>query len=185
MKLSREISAPARTGRGTAPCFLAHGLLLDVFDELLDSGPPLGTGAVRAPALGAEVIESGHRAIWSDFEDCATAIIRAGAVSAKACGPVEVPIGGQDEPCVGLFAVPASTLGTEIVDRFEGARWRDFKDRAAAVGLAKRGCPVDVPIGGLDQRTLGRAAVRAAARGAGKRVKRGRVCAGTSAGYRE
>ena len=46
------------------------------------------------------------------------------------------------------------------MQRGQCATWRDLKDRAITHGSALDRCPVEVPIGGLDQRPHGRFAVR-------------------------
>jgi hypothetical protein len=76
------------------------------------------------------------------------------------------PIGGLDQPRVGVFAVRAPALGAEAVKRRQRATRSDFEDRPTVVGPAKVRCPVEVPIGGLDQPRGGVFAVRAAALGA-------------------
>src|ERR1022692_3634042 len=84
--------------------------------------------------------------------------------------PVEVPIGGLDEPNYGVFAVPAVWLGAEAVKCGQRATRGDFEDRPALV-CPTGGCPVEVPIGGLDQPREGVFAVRAVCLGA-EAVKR-------------
>ena len=76
--------------------------------------------------------------------------------------PVEGPVGVLDQPRVGLLAVRA----VETVQRPQRAAWGDFEDRATAkragVGRpAEVRCPVEGPIGVLDQTRVGLLAVRA------------------------
>ena len=75
--------------------------------------------------------------------------------------PVEVPISGLDQPRVGVLAIRASALGAEAVKRRQGATPCDSEDRAIAVGPSILGCPIEVPISGLDQPRHGVRAVRA------------------------
>ena len=49
----------------------------------------------------------------------------------------------------------------EAVQRGQRAAWGDFEDRAVAVRPTSLRCPVEVPIGGLDQPRGGVVAVRA------------------------
>jgi|HubBroStandDraft_1064217.scaffolds.fasta_scaffold93411_2 hypothetical protein len=79
--------------------------------------------------------------------------------------PVEIPIGGLNEPRQGDRAVRAPALGAKTVQRRQLAAQADFEDRAVdiAVGPAVGRGPVQVPIGGLDERGIGRGSVRAAA----------------------
>src|ERR1022692_1583703 len=84
----------------------------------------------------------------------------------KGTCPVEVPIGGLDEPSLRPGAVRAVCLGAEAVKRGQRATLGDFEDRALAVGPATHGRPVEAPIGGLDQPREGACAVRAPALGA-------------------
>src|ERR1022692_3604184 len=85
--------------------------------------------------------------------------------------PVEVPIGGLDEPSVGFDAARAPALEAEAVKRRQRATRGDFEDRAKADGPTSIRCPVEVPIGGLDEPSDGGLAVRAVCLGA-EAVKR-------------
>ena len=68
--------------------------------------------------------------------------------SAKCCGPVEAAVGVLHQPSVGVGAV----RGVEAVQRGQRAIWRDFEDGAIPFGPSIQGCPVEVPIVGLNQR---------------------------------
>jgi len=91
--------------------------------------------------LRAKAIKRGQRAAWGDFED------RAIAGAALARCPVEVSVGGLDQPCLGVCAVRA----VEAMQRLQRATWSDFEDRAGVAGAALECCPVQVSICGLDQ----------------------------------
>src|ERR1022692_4206269 len=80
--------------------------------------------------------------------------------------PVEVPIGGLDEPSLRPKAVRAVCLGAEAVQRGQRATRGYFEDGAGAVGPTIIRCPVEAPIGGLDEPRPGVCAVRAPALGA-------------------
>src|ERR1017187_9997023 len=86
--------------------------------------------------------------------------------------PVEVPIGGLDEPRLGPSTVRAVCLGAEAVQRGQRATRGDFEDGAGAVGPSIIRRPVEAPIGGLDEPSVGACAVRAPALGA-EAVQRG------------
>ena len=64
-------------------------------------------------------------------------------------------------PASGL-AVRAAALGAEAVKRRQRAAGGDFENRALVVGPAEKRCPVEVPIGALDQPRVRFKAVRAA-----------------------
>ncbi len=55
----------------------------------------------------------------------------------------------------------APSVIVEAVKRGQRATWGDFEDRTIAIGPALLRCPVEVPIGGLDQRRPRVGAVRA------------------------
>src|ERR1035438_6666664 len=63
----------------------------------------------------------------ADFEDRALAV---GPTKIRC--PVEVPIGGLDEPRIGVSAVRAVCLGAETVQRGQRATRGDFEDGAGA-----------------------------------------------------
>ena len=88
-------------------------------------------------------MKRGQRAAGGDFED------RAGAVGPASGGrPVEVPVAGLDQRGVRVTAVscPGKLCSSQ---RAAGG---DFEDGAiVAIGPAAAGCPVEVPVGGLDQ----------------------------------
>src|ERR1017187_1072582 len=86
-----------------------------------------------------------QRAPRGDFEDRPTAV----GPALRRC-PVEVPIGGLDEPSLGVSAVRAVCLGAEAVPHRQRATRGDFEDRPTAVCPTLGRCPVEVPIGGLD-----------------------------------
>src|SRR6202030_1734048 len=73
--------------------------------------------------------------------------------------PVEIPIGGLYEGGSGRIAVRL----VEAVQRCHFAAGGDLEDGAIAVGPAGLRCPVEGPIGRLDQPRLGVFAVRAIA----------------------
>jgi hypothetical protein len=84
-------------------------------------------------------------------------------------------VGALDQPRAGVGAVGAAVLRAEAVQRGERATWGDLEDRATAIGAvgavgavgpANVRRPVEVPIGGLDQRPVGVPAVCAATLGA-------------------
>jgi hypothetical protein len=123
-----------------------------------------GIGAVGV----VEDVERGQRACKSDFEDRATGASRAVTVAspARVGHPVEIPIGGLDEPS-GVTAV----LQVKAVQRGQRTGCRDFEDRPAATGIttgrvpARSRCSIQVPVVALDQRSSGLLAVRATALG--------------------
>src|ERR1039457_6709546 len=123
--------------------------------------PSVGEFAVRALCLGAEPIKRGQRATRGDFEDRAIAV----GPTTRRC-PEEIPVGGLDQPRDGAIAVRAVCLGTEAVKRRHRAPLGYFEARAPAVGPTIIRCPVEVPIGGLDEPSVGGSAVRAVCLGA-------------------
>jgi hypothetical protein len=138
--------------------------------------PDVGKCAVWTMGLRAKGVKRGQRAAWCDAEDRATAIICAVGSALARC-PIEIPIGGLDQPCVGEFAVRL----VKAVKSGQLAVWGDFEDRAtrpdviADVGPAIHRCPVEVPIRALDQSRDGSVAVRAlVAAPRAERVKRGK-----------
>ena len=48
-------------------------------------------------------------------------------------------------------AIGAVRLGTEAVQGRQRTTWGDFENRASVVGSAYSGCPVEVPVGTLDE----------------------------------
>ena len=71
--------------------------------------------------------------------------------------------GGLDQPRRRGGAVRAIAFRAKAVQRRQLAAWGHFEDCAIVVGPAFVGCPVEVPIGGLDQPRCGAGAVRAIA----------------------
>lgn len=76
--------------------------------------------------------------------------------SALSRRPIEIPIGGLDQPPGG-----ASVRALEAVKCGQRAAWGDLEDRAIVGGPAKTRCPIKIPIDGLDQTRGGAASVRA------------------------
>ena len=84
-------------------------------------------------------------------------------ISPANCCPVQIPVGGLDQPPKGLGAVRtiATTLRAEVVKCGQFAAGSDFEDRATAnppakaeistAGPALNRYPVQVPVNGLDQ----------------------------------
>src|SRR4029077_4708363 len=108
--------------------------------------PALGGLPVGAIVLGAKAVKRGQRAARGDFED--------GALEedpARQRSPVEVPIGGLDQPSEGGVAVSATPTSGKAEYRCERAARGDFEYCPPAVGPVTAGCPVQVSIGGLDQ----------------------------------
>src|ERR1019366_4791589 len=70
---------------------------------------------------------------------------------------IEVPICGLNKRGEWVGAAPTTTevVQVEAVQRGHRAVWSDFEDRAVAVAVvpARLGCPVEVPVGGLNQST--------------------------------
>jgi hypothetical protein len=63
-----------------------------------------------------------------------------------------------------LIAVRAKNLGAKAVERRQYAAWSDFENRAIIdVDPAPLRCPIEVPVGTLDQRRVWSFAVRATA----------------------
>ena len=92
-------------------------------------------------------MQCGQRTCWGDFEGRAIAVR-----SARVSCPVEVPVGSLNQPYPQrVFAVSV----VEAVQRGQRARWGDFEDRATAISTGGRpaisGCPLEVPVGALDQ----------------------------------
>ena len=69
-----------------------------------------------------------QRAARGDFED--RPIVVGPAI--HRC-PVEVPIGGLDQPRPGVATVHATALRTKAVQRRQRAAWGDFEDRAVLI----------------------------------------------------
>ena len=112
-----------------------------------------------------KAVQRGQRAAWGDFEERAIAVAVGPAPVRR---PVEVPTGGLDQPRVGASALRVPSKAVQCRQR---ATWRDFENRAIAVGPAHFRSPVEVPVGGQYQPRVGLGAVRATALGA-KAVKR-------------
>ena len=124
-------------------------------------------GSVRA----VEAVQPRQRATGRDFEDRAAAKALGTLVgpTRPRCS-VEVPVGGLDQPSLGVGPLRA----VEAVQRGQHTFWGHFEYRAAVVRPAPAPirCSVEVPVGALNQPRLGVAAVRAITFGA-KAVKRG------------
>ena len=76
--------------------------------------------------------------------------------------PIPVSYTHLDQARVGVFAVRATGhYGAKAVQCGQRAAGRDFEDGTKFVGSALVRCPVEVPIGGLDQARVGVFAVRA------------------------
>src|ERR1035441_474404 len=79
---------------------------------------------------------------------------------ARRCSPVEVSAGTLEQPH-GIVAIGAAALGAEDVQRRQRATWGDLEDRSTAarraVGVVPASfCrPVEVSVGGLEQRSAG------------------------------
>src|SRR5215472_15325399 len=63
--------------------------------------------------------------------------------------PVEVPVCALDKPD------RSTAIFFEVVNRGQVAFPGDLEERTSAVGPASGSCPVEVPVGGLHQRSIG------------------------------
>src|SRR5208337_1267944 len=111
--------------------------------------------AIRAFGLRAKTVKRGQCAGWGDFEDRAKV-----AGPAAACCSVEVPVGGLDQPRVGVRSVRATGLDAKTVKRGQSATRGDLEDRSTATDSSRTicvGCPVEVPVGAQDQPRIGEA----------------------------
>src|SRR5205814_5646392 len=91
-------------------------------------------------------MQCGQRASRSDFENRTAAI----GTAPRRC-TVEIPVGGLDESGHRLRRVRAIRWLAKAVNRGQCALRCDLKNRAAAQGPACDGCPIEVPVGALDQ----------------------------------
>ena len=147
---------------------------------------PSRADAVCAPALNAEAVQRGQGASGSDFEDRTTGPLdedpaARGRGPSEVCRAVQVPVGGLDQPTVGVFAIRATALGAKAVKRCQRATRRDLEDCDTG------GCPVKVAIAGLDEARDGTGAAQATGLGAEsvksrQRAARGDPKDGTAAG---
>jgi hypothetical protein len=121
-----------------------------------------GNVAVRA----VEAVQRGERASRADFEERATVELTDAFVNpSRGIGAVEVPVRALDQSRAGKDAISRID---EAVQRGELASRSDFENCPTAsgivaclVGPARVGCPVEVPVGTLDQRRFGQFAIRA------------------------
>src|SRR3954454_6775807 len=80
--------------------------------------------------------------------------------SLRGC-PIEVSVAALHQPRLGVFAVSAIGLRAKAVKRSQCACRGDLEDRAITVRAAPEGCPVEVPVGGLNHAGVRIAAVSA------------------------
>src|SRR5208337_3343877 len=99
--------------------------------------PRVGAGTVRAARLRAKAVKRGQLACWRDLEDRARAV-----GPAKLRRSIEIS-SNLHEASDGISAIRRASR--KAVQRGQLACWRDFEDRARAVGPAPVGCTVEIP----------------------------------------